>query len=857
MRQNKMQALLIFVFVLSLSVLIFQRFELAIGVDHQEVAQDRPMASKNDIAIPELPDRSANPLLEAANFHIFTEEFNHNHGNAHTAGNVATNFLNSNAPFGNEYRPTDWQRTSYVRTFSNSLNGNHLKAWATIYGLDHVLSGNGNQRQVTNPEGIRMNYEFNADRQQGAAINDDYVTITATLAQLYEQSKSYQNHEAVDFFNSPYVTETNGDVILDLTGVDADPNGVFYLNITQADFLSNRFQNKGLIIKSNSTQQLIFNVLPNPPVNGVVHIGKETNMRTKVFVDGIEIVPDPENKGTYYPGNPILWNIIPVQDDPENKLVYNLQHKFFGAILAPTLRLRATAAFEGNLIAKIYEGSGAETHSWTYHPKAIGQLWVAKNVSSQDPADQDKLFEFKVTLDRPLTAAFKVSGQHNLENNRLAFKDGVATFTLKHGQHIVIDLPEEINAQVQETNGQDFETTINGDVHPENQSNKIPIIKHETQQLLFQNNKGTVPETVDVPVQKHWADRDNHWQLRQDVTLQLQQQVGPDSPWVDVPDHSVTFKKDATNWNHVFQGLPKVIDGQPVSYRVTENRLPGYADPAYDPASTDHGSQLGVTNQLLTTAIQFTKHFSGRADTGKQATFTLYRHNPGSDQYEQVAHHMTDIENGTISFKNLPVGKYRLKETQRPAGYQAIADYDFDIQDVEGQLVITPDFADKVFDNMLKDFELLLTKKDEYDNKLTGASFKLTGPDDYEVIITSTAAHPLSEFKFEGLKPGKYTLTELKTPGNYLGLSEPVTIQINDQGQVQIEHGAVSQLQVVLGKGQQANQISFDLENREKHALPVTGGQVRHIITASALAMAIMSGCYLGLRYLKNRKGGG
>lgn len=186
--------------------------------------------------------------------------------------------------------------------------------------------------------------------------------------------------------------------------------------------------------------------------------------------------------------------------------------------------------------------------------------------------------------------------------------------------------------------------------------------------------------------------------------------------------------------------------------------------------------------------------------------------------------------NGLVNFGELTPGNYLLQETVAPDGYALSnpAEWAFTI-DAYGQLTGEGFALDgltiyKEVQNYLKNFDLTVNKLGEQGEALSGAEFTLTmlENDDFAPIVRGTDGN-LSTFLFENLAPGTYQLEETKNPSTHIMLENPITIVIDDEGNVMVDEDE-ELADVVLTSGESNNTISFNVTNKAKTPLPSTGG---------------------------------
>ncbi|MDD6815846.1 MAG: Cna B-type domain-containing protein [Firmicutes bacterium] len=154
------------------------------------------------------------------------------------------------------------------------------------------------------------------------------------------------------------------------------------------------------------------------------------------------------------------------------------------------------------------------------------------------------------------------------------------------------------------------------------------------------------PETITVPVQKVWDDRDNQDGLRPDYIivelLKNEKETG----------NKITLTA-SENWAGEFTGLKKYEDGQIVTYSVKEASVPGYISVVNENVTTS-GFTITNTHEPATTSVSGSKTW---LDTGNS------EHRPDSitvrlkaDGVEKAFKVVSEDENGIWgwSFDNLP-----------------------------------------------------------------------------------------------------------------------------------------------------------------------------------------------------------
>lgn len=227
------------------------------------------------------------------------------------------------------------------------------------------------------------------------------------------------------------------------------------------------------------------------------------------------------------------------------------------------------------------------------------------------------------------------------------------------------------------------------------------------------------------------------------------------------------------------------------------------------------------------------------------AEFELYKKVVGSADTWNSLGTKVSPESGLLNFGNLTHGRYRLVETESPDGYQTIDPIEFDIVQgmpvengnltIKGLESLTNSQGKIVIKNLLEDFILQVEKMDNYGNAVQEVKFRLEGNGIIPIELSGTGPL-LNEFKFSGLRPGTYILSEIKNPDKYVTM-DPVTIVINDDGTVSID-GSLDDENLVV----EANIIKFKAINILKGILPSTGGSDMMMFKLVPVMLLILSG---------------
>ena len=432
----------------------------------------------------------------------------------------------------------------------------------------------------------------------------------------------------------------------------------------------------------------------------------------------------------------------------------------------------------------------------------------------------------------------------SLENNDRQIK--VDNINLSRNQEIEIEYTVRLKT--------DDDAFVSGRWYPTNGRTTLAPTPERTNDLLDFGVPSARYQKEDfvIPVKKIWSDKhqtiDDYWGLRPDkVTVTLQRLNG--STWVDVESKDLD---EDHNWEAEFSA---VEGGAENTYRVVENtRVSGYKAPVINQASfTSENMTSGgitITNELLKGNYQFSKFMDdGNTVFGQdKPKFSVKR----KSDNKEVATNLEPNASGKVTIPNMPKGDFIVEETYVPAGYKKMANFEINVTENNPPTSLIFKVNNRTEEhqaiNELKDFSLKVEKVDSEDNPLTGAVFKLVGPN-YERTLSTG-----SVFNFSNLRPGVYTLTEMDNPEGYKRIQDPIGFVIGVDGKVTVNsHPNVSGSGGINGGN---NTISLKVTNEKVKpgALPRTGdyGIKGFFLIASILAIVgIVVG---GICFYKVRK---
>ena len=196
-------------------------------------------------------------------------------------------------------------------------------------------------------------------------------------------------------------------------------------------------------------------------------------------------------------------------------------------------------------------------------------------------------------------------------------------------------------------------------------------------------------------------------------------------------------------------------------------------------------SKATVVNEQILGRVYVKKTSSYDNTALAGAEFTLYKED-GTTQVSgiNITNPQTTDATGGVTFKNLPLGKYVVKETKAPKGY---------VVSTETQTVT---ISDETLQNLtFKDdrIDLSLSKLAVGGSvDLQGAKFKITKTDGTEVIPEWTSSTTPKKISYSALETGvNYVLKETSAPAGY-AYSADIQFEIKADGTISITNPAVN-----------------------------------------------------------------
>ena len=261
--------------------------------------------------------------------------------------------------------------------------------------------------------------------------------------------------------------------------------------------------------------------------------------------------------------------------------------------------------------------------------RELGSLEVKKTVSSKSSVDFDQKFSFEVKLSE------KLEGQYG----QMTFREGTATFDLKHGETMkATDLPVGITYTVTETPADDYTTTSTGEGGQISASGS-------SAEFTNTRNTGVLEVTKSVNSAKA-SDLDQKF----DFTVTIKKANSDDvETLVDGTFGGMTFDKGVATFQ-LANGETKTASGLPigVKYEVTETDVTGFTK-TYDAYVNGTISatpvETVVTNSRDTGSLEVKKTVVSdrQADHDKTFTFAITLKD-GNDAAENVDGKFGDID---------------------------------------------------------------------------------------------------------------------------------------------------------------------------------------------------------------------
>ena len=142
------------------------------------------------------------------------------------------------------------------------------------------------------------------------------------------------------------------------------------------------------------------------------------------------------------------------------------------------------------------------------------------------------------------------------------------------------------------------------------------------------------------------------------------------------------------------------------------------------------------------------------------ATFEIYKDSNNNNKFDRNDKYVGDLKEvilGTYAMNDLVYGRYFLKETKAPEGFLLDKEvYSFFIEE-DGKTYEVENKDGIGFINNPMEGKLKIVKTSS-DGVVEGFAFKITGPENFEIVLETDAN---GEIKLDGLRIGEYTISEV------------------------------------------------------------------------------------------------
>lgn len=149
--------------------------------------------------------------------------------------------------------------------------------------------------------------------------------------------------------------------------------------------------------------------------------------------------------------------------------------------------------------------------------------------------------------------------------------------------------------------------------------------------------------------------------------------------------------------------------------------------------------------------------------------------------------------------------------------------------------------------------------QDNYVDKMYVAEYGTIEKDGPQVVgMTSDKDETVGTLRFNGLKEGTYTITEVLAPTGYKKLDKPITVKIewtapnlkNDKTECEWKYTVSSEENVVTST--ETDNSHYKIVNRHGLTLPFTGGEGANLL--AGLGLALMAAAVAAILYIKRRQ---
>lgn len=213
---------------------------------------------------------------------------------------------------------------------------------------------------------------------------------------------------------------------------------------------------------------------------------------------------------------------------------------------------------------------------------------------------------------------------------------------------------------------------------------------------------------------------------------------------------------------------------------------------SWDPSKQNLLSIMGVDDQIYG-GVCIRKQDASGSENLAGAQFTIYDEDGNEVETIETSANGTAYACRTDHSKGLPVGKYTVKETKPPAGYE-LSDWVYHFEITEPNIIVTEGWRQKGDDQITEEMiyfddkdetykggGVAITKKASSGKMLVGAEFEIRDSEDNVVKTLVTNNAGVAATGKQDLPLGTYTITETKAPEGYK-LADPAsqTVEVTE-----------------------------------------------------------------------------
>ncbi|WP_251861476.1 SpaA isopeptide-forming pilin-related protein [Clostridium sp. Marseille-Q2269] len=219
-------------------------------------------------------------------------------------------------------------------------------------------------------------------------------------------------------------------------------------------------------------------------------------------------------------------------------------------------------------------------------------------------------------------------------------------------------------------------------------------------------------------------------------------------------------------------------------YTIKETKAPeGYSvsNTVLKASITENGKVVkanpySISNEKIIGNIQFIKEGEDKRPL-EGAEFKLYKE-WDKDFQDPIAMAISD-KNGHVQFNNIEYGKYNIRETRAPEGYNLSSEILKANVSENGKIIKADPYI--LFDTKIKGY-IKIKKLDQDKKPLNGASFTLYNQDGNPVRTVASKKDGIA--LFENVEYGEYIIKETVVPEGYLPSENTIKVKVDKDGQL-------------------------------------------------------------------------